>query len=66
MSYFNALSSVAMSIILILTLFKDQKYLGRICGSVIQMSILAVLDSLICIQEQDQKETKGYWKFALN
>ena len=42
MSYFNALSSVALSILLMQTVFKEQKYLGRICGSVIPMSIVAV------------------------
>lgn len=65
MSYFNALSSVAMSIILMLTLFKDQKYLGRICGSVIPMSILAVWILYSLYSKARPKRNKEYWKFAL-
>ena len=65
MSYFNALSSVALSILLMQTVFKEQKYLGRICGSVIPMSILAVWILYKLYSKARPKKNTDYWKFAL-
>ena len=64
-SYFNALSSVAISLVLILTVFNQQKYLGRICGSVIPMSIVAVWILYKLYSKEKPKKNIEYWKFAL-
>lgn len=64
-SYFNTISSVALSLVFVLTCFSGQRYMGRIMGSVIPMIIILVYILIRLFKKCKPKIVGAYWKFAL-
>lgn len=64
-SYFNALVSVACSFILIKYVFVEEKYLGRIIGTVIPMVLIAIWILNNLYKAAKPSINVGYWKFGL-
>lgn len=64
MSCFNTIGNVLLSIVLILFVFPNERYLGRIFGSAIPLIILAALISCYTLLKGRTFYNKEYWKYA--
>lgn len=65
LSYFNALTSVVFSIVLIVCVFPNERYLGRIWGSVLPMILVSIWILYRLYTKQRPKINVNYWKFGL-
>lgn len=65
MSLLNSLGSIGTSVILMLTLFSDQRYMGRILGAVAGVSITGVIVLVSFYRRAKPNFRKGYVKYAL-
>lgn len=65
LSYFNALSSVALSIFFIVFVFKKEKYMGRILGSLLPMIIIAFWIQYQLFKLAKPKIRKEYFQYSL-
>ncbi len=63
-SLFNTLGSIICSILLILFVFPNEKYLGRILGSVIAPIIVVMLMGSVTLARGKVFYNKQYWKYA--
>lgn len=61
----NALSNLGISIILILTLFQDERLLGRIVGTVFPIFLIALYIVIFFFKKSRPVLKTGYWKYAL-
>ena len=64
-SAFNAISNLLFSIILILTVFSGERYVGRIIGAFIPMGLIGIYIIVYFFRKARPKYNKGFWKFAL-
>jgi len=61
----NSVGNVGLSLLLILTVFRSQKDVGRIVGSTAVLAGLAVAILIIFFKSAKPKFNKEYWKFGL-
>lgn len=64
-SYFSTILNVFVSIFLILTIFKDQRYLGRVIGGGIPTILLALYLISDIYRKGSLRINKNIWKYAL-
>lgn len=62
----NAVFSVILSMALILSVWSNEAYLGRILGTAIPAMMIAGYIIFYFFRKSLPKYDKGYWKFALN
>lgn len=65
MSSFNAIFNLVLSIILIITLFNEERYIGRIIGSFIPMGAIGLYIVIYFFKKSRPKYNLEYWKYAL-
>lgn len=63
-SAFSAIGNVIFSIVLILTVFKDAPYLGRIVGTVLPVCVVALYIVFKQFEKSKPVVNKNYWKFG--
>ena len=61
----SSLSNVAVSLILILTVFRENRALGRIIGSVVPLFVISLVLLLSFYRKERPKPSKTYWKFGV-
>ncbi len=61
----NTVGNVALSLILILTLFRDQKAMGRAVGTSLIFAALAVFVLISLYKKAKPRINRQYWKFGL-
>lgn len=64
-SFFNSVGNVCISLVLILTIFKEKRDIGRIVGATSTICILAFFILCIMYKKAKPKINKSYWKFAV-
>ncbi len=64
-SFFNSVGNVCISLVLILTIFKKKRDIGRIVGATSTICILAFFILCIMYKKAKPKINKSYWKFAV-
>lgn len=64
-SFFNTITNVALAILLMFTLCKDEKYQGRIIGSAIPMLLIAIYIYYDSFKREKPSYNKDYWKFGV-
>lgn len=62
----SSLINVSLSILLMLTIYKNNKYMGRIFGAVLPSILLAVILCILIIKRGRHLINRVYWKFALS
>jgi O-antigen/teichoic acid export membrane protein len=65
-SCFNTLVNIAASIILIVWVFPNERYLGRILGAAMPMIIIAIVLSASILKKGRTVYEAEYWKYALS
>ena len=65
-SFLNTFLNIIISIILILFVFPNQRYIGRILGSAIPLIILAIVLTLVILFKGKTYIKKEYWKYGLS
>ena len=65
LSYVNTFINLAVSIVLMLTLFSHKRYLARIFGSVIALAVVTVYALWSLWKKESPKFNSEYWKFGL-
>ncbi len=63
-SCFNTIGNVIFSLILILFIFPNERYLGRIIGSAIPLIVLSVIISVNTLLKGRTFYKREYWKYA--
>ena len=61
----NALTNMALSIILILTVFSESRFLGRVIGTALPIFLIAVYIVIYFCRKSKPVINLQYWKFAL-
>ena len=64
-SFFNSVGNVCISLVLILTIFKKKRDIGRIVGATSTICILTFFILCIMYKKAKPKINKSYWKFAV-
>lgn len=64
-STFNAVFSLLGSIVLIVTVFSEERYIGRIIGSFIPMGIIGLVTIVYFFRLAKPHYNGEYWKFSL-
>lgn len=64
-SFTNTILNLGISLILMFTIFRDERYLGRIFGSSLPLLGIAVFIYAKAFRLEKPKVNKAYWKFGL-
>lgn len=64
-SLFNSAGNIILSLVLILTIFRDHRDVGRIVGGTITICFLALILLLSIYKQAKPSINKVYWKFAV-
>ncbi len=64
-SLFNSVGNVSISLVLILTVFRDNRDVGRIVGVTITICFLAAFLIFTIYRQAKPKVNREYWKFAI-
>ncbi len=64
-SFINTISNVTLSLILLYTVFTEQRYLGRILGGALPLIAIAIYVYARCFRQAKPKVNLEYWKFGL-
>ena len=64
-SLFNSVGNVSISLVLILTVFRDHRDVGRIVGVTITICFLAAFLLFTIYRQAKPKANREYWKFAI-
>lgn len=62
----NALTNMALSIILILTVFSESRFLGRVIGTALPIFLIAVYIVIYFFRKSKPVYNMQYWKYALH
>ena len=62
----NAFGNLGLSVLLILTIFNLQRYMGRILGTVIPMLVIAIVISIRFLKRERPKHQRVYLKWGLS
>lgn len=65
LSAFNSIFNIILSIILILTVVEQQRYLGRIIGTAIPIIVIGIYIIIHFFRQEKPKINKMYWKYGL-
>lgn len=61
----NSIGNVAISLLFVLTIFRNDRALGRIFGSSLTIFVLAVVLLVLFYRQAHPRFQKDYWKFAI-
>ena len=61
----NSISNVGVSLLLILTVFRDQRALGRMVGSIMPLFIIALVILISFFRKERPRPNKEYWRFGI-
>lgn len=64
-SLFNSVGNVLLSLVLIFTIFQDQRDVGRIVGGTVTICLLALVLLLSIYKQAKPRINKVYWRFAV-
>lgn len=64
-SGFNAVFSILLSIVLLLTIFEKQRSLGRIIGTVVPMALIGIYIVCFFFRKAKPRVSRTYWAFGL-
>lgn len=65
MSYFNALSSIGISVLLILTVLKQDKVLARVTGTMVPLLLIAIYICIHIFKKSRPRLDREYCSFAI-
>lgn len=65
-SFFNTGMNLLLSLVLMYTIFQNERYAGRILGSALPMLIIAVFIFWKAFRKKRPRPNREYWRFALN
>lgn len=65
-SWIYAISNIVLSVILIITIFDEDRSSGRIMGTSIPMLLVGIYIFIFFMKKAKPKIDLGYWKFGLN
>lgn len=65
-SSINAIGNLALSVVFILTLFNDRRYMGRIIGTVLPIFLIAVVICIRFIRIEKPNNTVSYLKWGVS
>lgn len=65
LSYFNTIVSVVLSILLVIFIFPEEKYLGRIVGTVVPMVVIGIWILFRLYKRARPRINLIYWKYGL-
>lgn len=65
LSAFNAIANVVISIFLMLTLYADSRYMGRVLGGTLAYSFVTVYIIIRLFRKSKPKVNIQYWKYGL-
>ena len=63
---FNALMNISISILLILTIFYNERFVGRVIGTVIPLALLCVLICIKFWKNNTPRINWDYWKYGVS
>ena len=61
----NSVANIGVSLVLILTLFRENRAMGRIIGSVVPLFVISLVLLLSFYRKARPKPDKTYWKFGV-
>ena len=61
----NSLSNVGVSLLLILTVFREQRALGRMIGSVVPLFVIALVLLFSFFRKERPRIDRKYWRFGI-
>lgn len=61
----NSVSNVGVSLLLILTVFREERALGRMIGAVVPLFLIAVVLLLTFFREARPRPNREYWRFGI-
>lgn len=61
----NSLGNVILSLLFILTIFRNDRAIGRIIGATVSMFVLSMVLLFITFSKAKPKYNKEYWKFGI-
>lgn len=61
----SSISNVGVSLVLILTVFRDQRALGRMIGSVVPLFVIAIVILITFFQKEKPRPNRAYWRFGI-
>lgn len=61
----SSISNIGVSLLLILTVFRDQRALGRMVGGVIPLFVIAVIILISFFRKERPRPSKVYWRFGI-
>ncbi len=61
----SSVSNVGVSLLLILTAFRDQRALGRMIGAVIPLFVIAVIILISFFRKERPRPNREYWRFGI-
>ncbi len=61
----NSVFNVGVSLVLILTVFREQRALGRMIGSVVPLFVIAVCILLSFYRKERPRPNRKYWRFGV-
>lgn len=64
-SVFNALMNLGLSMLLVLTVFSEKRYVGRIIGSFVPMGLVGIYIIIYFFKKAKPCYKSDYWKYAL-
>lgn len=65
LSFLNVISNVGFSILFMVTFFNDDRYIGRVVGGTVGVTILAVAIYILIMHKGKTLINKKYWKYGL-
>lgn len=65
-SFINAVSNILLSILLIVFIYKTDRYVGRIIGTVLPAILITIFIIVKFFRQSKPKVNKEYWKWGLN
>lgn len=65
LSFFNTIVNILLSFILIIYIFPNERYLGRILGSALPLILISIYIIVLIFINGKTRYEKKYWKYAL-
>ena len=61
----SSISNMGVSLVLILTVFRDQRALGRMIGSVVPLFVIAIVLLITFFRKEKPRPNRAYWRFGI-
>lgn len=65
LSFLNVISNVGFSILFMVTFFNDDRYIGRVVGGTVGVTVLAIAIYILIMTKGKKLINKKYWKYGL-